>query len=109
MYSVVQLGTDGPLVAIGRDMRSLAGLQQRLVDAQHALERDYWRLRSVETRFRLLFDMASEAIVVVDAGTARILEANPAALEFFGLPERGCWARPSPSACPTSRSANCSR
>ena len=88
MYSVVQLGTGGPLVAIGRDMRSLAGLQQRLVDAQHALERDYWRLRSVETRFRLLFDMASEAIVVVDVGTARILEANPAAVEFFGLPER---------------------
>ena len=88
MYAVARLGSEGPLVAIGRDMRSLAGLQQRLVDAQHALERDYWRLRSVETRFRLLFDMASEAIVVVDVGTARILEANPAAVEFFGLPER---------------------
>lgn len=88
MYAVARLGPDGPLVAIGRDMRSLAGLQQRLVDAQHALERDYWRLRSVETRFRLLFDMAAEAIVVVDATTARIVEANPAALEFFGLPER---------------------
>jgi transcriptional regulator PpsR len=88
MYAVSRLGSDGPLVAIGRDMRSLAGLQQRLVDAQHALERDYWRLRSVETRFRLLFDMAAEAIVVVDAGNARIVEANPAALEFFGLPER---------------------
>jgi transcriptional regulator PpsR len=88
MYSVARIGPDGPLVAIGRDMRSVAGLQQRLVDAQHALERDYWRLRSVETRFRLLFDMAAEAIVMVDAGTGRIVEANPAALEFFGLPER---------------------
>ena len=88
MYAVARLGPSGPLVAIGRDMRSLAGLQQRLVDAQHALERDFWRLRSVETRFRLLFDMAAEAIVVVDASNARILEANPAALEFFGLPER---------------------
>jgi transcriptional regulator PpsR len=88
MYAVSRLGADGPLVAVGRDMRSLAGLQQRLVDAQHALERDYWRLRSVETRFRLLFDMAAEAIVVVDASNAHIVEANPAALEFFGLPER---------------------
>jgi transcriptional regulator PpsR len=88
MYAVVRLGPAGPLVAIGRDMRSLAGLQQRLVDAQHALERDFWRLRSVETRFRLLFDMAAEVIVVVDVSNARILEANPAALEFFGLPER---------------------
>lgn len=88
MYAVARLGDDGPLVAIGRDMRSLAGLQQRLVDAQHALERDYWRLRSVETRFRLLFDMAGDPIVVVDAGSARIVEANPAALEFYGVPER---------------------
>lgn len=88
MYAVARLGDDGPLVAIGRDMRSLAGLQQRLVDAQHALERDYWRLRSVETRFRLLFDMAGDPIVVVDAGSARIVEANPAALEFYAVPER---------------------
>jgi transcriptional regulator PpsR len=88
MYSVARLGADGPLVAIGRDMRSLAGLQQRLVDAQHALERDYWRLRSVETRFRLLFDLAADAILVVDAASSRIVEANPAALEFFSVPER---------------------
>lgn len=88
MYAVARLGDEGPLVAIGRDMRSLAGLQQRLVDAQHALERDYWRLRSVETRFRLLFDMAGDPIVVVDAGSARIVEANPAALEFYSVPER---------------------
>lgn len=89
MYAAARLGDeDGPLVAFGRDMRSLAGLQQRLVDAQHALERDYWRLRSVETRFRLLFDMAAEAILVVDAAGTRIVEANPAALEFFSLPER---------------------
>ena len=100
MYAVARLGPDGPLVAIGRDMRSLAGLQQRLVDAQHALERDYWRLRSVETRFRLLFDMAAEAIVVVDVATARIVEANPAALEFFGLPERRLLGQTFPFALP---------
>lgn len=88
MYAVARLGSEGPLVAIGRDMRSLAGLQQRLVDAQHALERDYWRLRSVETRFRLLFEMAGDPIVIVDAASARVVEANPAALEFYGLPER---------------------
>ena len=88
MYAVARLGDGGPLVAIGRDMRSLAGLQQRLVDAQHALERDYWRLRSVETRFRLLFDMAGDPIVVIDAASARIVEANPAALEFYAVPER---------------------
>lgn len=88
LYSTVPLGQKGRVIALGRDMRALASVQQRLVDAQHALERDYWRLRHMETRYRLLFDMASEAIVIVDAVSTRVVEANPAALELLGLPAR---------------------
>ncbi|MFN9311007.1 MAG: transcriptional regulator PpsR, partial [Gemmatimonas sp.] len=53
-YTTIKLGRDGSLVAVGRDMRHVSALQQRLVEAQQAMERDYWRLRHVETRFRLL-------------------------------------------------------
>ncbi|WP_234413742.1 transcriptional regulator PpsR [Ideonella sp. A 288] len=88
LYSTVRLGTKGRVVAFGRDLRALSSLQQRLVDAQHTLERDYWRLRHVETRYRLLFDMASEALLIVDAATSKVVEANPAALEQLGLPAR---------------------
>jgi transcriptional regulator PpsR len=88
LYSAVSLGPKGRVVAFGRDLRALSSLQQRLVDAQHTLERDYWRLRHVETRYRLLFDMAAEAILVLDAGTAKVVEANPAALDLLGLPAR---------------------
>lgn len=88
LYSAVRMGNKGRMVAFGRDLRALSSLQQRLVDAQHTLERDYWRLRHVETRYRLLFDMAAEAILVVDAGTSKVVEANPAALELLGLPSR---------------------
>ncbi len=88
LYSAVRMGSKGRMVAFGRDLRALSSLQQRLVDAQHTLERDYWRLRHVETRYRLLFDMAAEAILVVDAGTSKVVEANPAALELLGLPSR---------------------
>jgi transcriptional regulator PpsR len=88
LYSTVRVGDKGRMVAFGRDMRALAGLQQRLVDAQHTLERDYWRLRHVETRYRLLFDMAAEAILIVDAPTSKVVEANPAASELLGMPVR---------------------
>jgi PAS domain-containing protein len=49
-YHAVRLGRDGHLIAVGRDLRNLAQLQQRLVETQQALERDYWKLRHVETR-----------------------------------------------------------
>ena len=41
-YSAVRLGADGPLLAIGHDLRSQVALQQRFVAAQEALERSYW-------------------------------------------------------------------
>lgn len=72
-------GEGGPILAVGRSLQGLVVLQQQLVEAQQALERDYWRFRQIETRYRLLFRMVSEAILILDAPTQRILEANPAA------------------------------
>lgn len=84
LYSAVQVGQGGAIVAFGRDLRAMATLQQRLVDAQQSMERDYWRLRNVETRFRTLFQMAGEAVLIVDAATDKVIEANPAAGDFLG-------------------------
>jgi transcriptional regulator PpsR len=88
-YTALRLGRDGHLVAVGRDMRHVSALQQRLVEAQQAMERDYWRLRHVETRYRLLFQLASDGILVLDATSLRVLDANAAAGQIFAeSPER---------------------
>ncbi len=78
-YMVMALGDSERLIAVGRDMRATADMQQRLLQTQQSLERDYVRLRQAETRYRLLFDMATEAVLIVDGQTRRIREANPAA------------------------------
>jgi transcriptional regulator PpsR len=78
-YLVMTLGEGDRLIAIGRDMRGAAAMQQRLLQTQQSLERDYMRLRQTESRYRLLFDMTSEPVLIVDAETRRIREANPAA------------------------------
>ncbi len=83
-YTALRAGRDGGFVAVGRDMRHLSALQQRLVEAQQSMERDYWRLRHVETRYRLLFQLASDGILVLDAGTLKVLDANAAAGQIFG-------------------------
>ncbi|WP_230207015.1 PAS domain-containing protein [Novosphingobium sp. Gsoil 351] len=82
-YTVVPLAGGRRTIALGRDMRDSAALQQRLLQAQQSLERDYMRLRQVETRYRLLFDMSAEPVLIVDADTQRIREANPAAHELL--------------------------
>ena len=74
----------GELLLLGRDMRPMLTLRQQLMNAQQALEQDYWRLRQVETRYRLLFQMATEAVLVIDEPSARVLEANPAAVRLLG-------------------------
>ncbi len=83
-YIAVNAGEDGRVIAIGRDHRATAELQQRLIQAQQTMERDYTRLREAESRYRLLFQLASEAVIVIDAVTRRIIEANPAAEKLIG-------------------------
>ena len=75
----------GGFVIVGRDMRADAALQQRLLQAQQSLERDYLRLRQAESRYRLLFDLADEAVVIVEADAWRIAEANAAAHRLLGV------------------------
>ena len=83
LYSAVNIGRDDRFVLVGRDLRQFATMQQRLISAQQSMERDYIRLRHAETRYRLLFQVASEAVVMVDAHSQLIVDANPAALALL--------------------------
>lgn len=83
LYSAINIGRDDRFVMVGRDLRPLAAMQQRLINAQQSMERDYARLRHAETRYRLLFQVSSEAVMIVDAANNLILDANPAALALF--------------------------
>jgi transcriptional regulator PpsR len=84
-YTTVRLGGKSGLIAIGRNLRAVAELQSRLVAAQQAMEQDYWKLREVETRYRLLFDSSNEAVLLLSADMLKIVEANPAAIRALGL------------------------
>lgn len=86
-------GPDGGHIAIGRDQREAARIQQMLLHAQQSIERDYVRLRQVEARYRALFELAGEAVLVVETGSRRIIEANPAAEALFGKLARGLTGR----------------
>lgn len=75
-YALVRFESDGRFLALGRDMVALAVLQRRLVETQQAMERDYLRLRHIETRYRILFDTSVEAVMLVDSNSLRVTEVN---------------------------------
>jgi transcriptional regulator PpsR len=87
LYSATRIGPKGRIVAVGRSLRPIAALQQRLLDTQQSMDREYARLQQAETRHRLLFQVSAEAVLIADATTRKIVEANPAASALLDQPE----------------------
>lgn len=90
LYSTMRMaqegghGSLGRILAFGRDLRDSVALQRRLIESQQAMERDYWRYREAETRYRHLFETTAEAVLIIDGSTQKVLEANPAARTLCG-------------------------
>ena len=95
-YSAIDVGHRGNIIALGRDLRPVAAMQQRLIEAQQSTEREYARLRNSETRYRALFQLVSEPILIADASNLKLLEVNPAALELLGKTAKKLIDRPLP-------------
>ncbi len=83
-YAVLSVNGGEHRIAFGRDLREAGKLQQRLLQVQQSLERDYLRMRQLEARYRMLFERSTEPVLIVEAGTLRIREANPAAHQLVG-------------------------
>jgi PAS domain S-box-containing protein len=84
LCATLKIASSGQIIVLSRDLSEISQLQQRLIDAQQSIEKDYTRLRQLETRYRVLFEMASEAVLVIDANTFKIVEANPRAANVIG-------------------------
>ena len=87
-YTAVRLGGDAGLLAIGKSLQAVAELQSRLVAAQQAMERDYWKLREIETRYRVLFDASNEAVLLVAAARYADRRGQPGGNARFGFGAR---------------------
>ncbi len=96
-YSTMRIADEGPVVAIGRDLSGFAQLQQRLVTAQQSMERDYASVRQLETKYRALFQLSCEAIMIVNARNGVVTDLNPAAEQLLGASAARIKGAPFPS------------
>ncbi len=83
-YSFHQIGPDGAVLMLGHDMQPIAEMQQQLVRAQMALERDYEDRRALGVRYRALMEAVPAGILFVSEGDARVMEGNDAAAGMLG-------------------------
>lgn len=84
-YTTVRLAGRSGFVAIGKNLSAISELRSRLALIQQERERDYWKLREIETRYRALLDASSGAVALVRVTNLRVVEANVAAAKSLGL------------------------
>ncbi|MEL7486214.1 MAG: transcriptional regulator PpsR [Pseudomonadota bacterium] len=82
-YTTVKAGAGKRFVALGRDLRVVSSLQQRLMETHQGLEREFSRMREAEARYKVLFETMSEAVLIVDSSSTVIEELNPAAADVL--------------------------
>ncbi len=78
-FSTIYFPKANKLIAIGKDLSSIATLQQKLVESQQEIERDYANLHSIQNRYIQLFNNIDQAYLIVDSQTLKILEVNKSA------------------------------
>jgi transcriptional regulator PpsR len=83
-FEYITFRRDHEFVAIGRDVRMVANLQSRLAAARQSIERDYWKMRDLESRYRSLYEASSDPLMLVESEQLTVIEANPAAIAALG-------------------------
>ncbi len=83
-YTAIRTPRRDRIVAIGRDLRAISKLQQRLVEAHQNLERDFARLREASARYTLLFRSVSQPLLIVNPVSLAIEDVNPAVETALG-------------------------
>lgn len=83
-YSIHLLPDGKRFLLLGTDQRPVIELQQQLVAAQIAMERDYESRREVDTRFRMAMESTRDALLFISVATRRIIEVNTVAADLLG-------------------------
>ena len=78
-FSTIFFAKQNKLIAIGKDLSNISSLQQKLVESQQEIERDYANLHTIQNRYLQLFNSIDQAYLIVDSQTLKILELNKSA------------------------------
>ena len=87
-FSTIYFPKDKKFIAIGKDLSSIATLQQKLVQSQQEIEREYANLHAIQNRYLQLFNHVDQAYLIVDSQTQKIIDINKSATTLVGNLDR---------------------
>ncbi|MFN7002782.1 MAG: transcriptional regulator PpsR [Roseinatronobacter sp.] len=83
-YAMHPMRSQSHILMLGQDQRPTIEMQQLLLNAQIALERDHEAQREIDTRYRLLMDFSNDAIALLSIGSGLIVDINHNAASILG-------------------------
>ena len=91
MCASIKTSSNQKIIVIGRDITEVSRLQQNLVSAQKEISQNYLQISQLEERFRSIFEIGTESIVIVKADDAYpIVEMNRNAIKQLLLAKNNC-------------------
>jgi len=82
-YTALPISDTDECLLLGRNLRSMSDLHDRLMTAQIAVESEYERFRAAESLYRDILDLARDPVLLVSVDGLAVLDGNAAARTFF--------------------------
>ena len=83
-YSTIFFPAQNKILAVGKDLSNISALQQKLVESQQEIEREYANLHAIQNRYLQLFNNVDQPYLIVDNQAFKIIEVNKAASLLVG-------------------------
>ena len=82
-YKGFKVANKKNVILIGNDLSPVAEIQKKFVNSQLALEREYSKYRSFETKYKALIEFSEEPLFLLDGVTGKILNVNDSAAKII--------------------------
>ena len=107
MCASIKTLSNKKIIVIGRDITEVSRLQQNLVSAQKEISQNYLQISRLEERFRSIFEIGTESIVIVKADDEYpIVEMNRNAIKQLLLAKTNCIGKSLLSLLPANELSN---
>lgn len=91
MCASIKTLSNRKIIVIGRDLAEASKLQQNLVAAQKEISQNYLKINQLEERFRSIFEIGKEAIMIVKVDDGYpIVEMNSNAIKQLLIAKSNC-------------------
>lgn len=73
------------IVVVGKNLSAVVNLQNKLLSTQRSMEKEFWKLREMETRYSTLVNANSDVVLVLRDPDLQVVDINEHASRLIGV------------------------